>query len=303
MATRCAILPDVVPVRREGGRSEVVLRSGNLLGEGPAWDERTGSLLWVDIDAGEVHRLTGGGAHTVLVFGAPISAVIPTERDGEYVLLRRSEVVRVTPSGEESLVALELPESSMLFNDAKCDPHGNLWAGTKNWAGRPTAALYRIVPTLDREVKRTGITISNGLGWSPSGTTMYHVDTPTRRIDMFNVDLAAGTLGDRRTLAEIEEGAGLPDGLCVDAEGGVWVALWNGRAVRRYHATGELDRVVVIPTLCPTSCTLGGSDFRTLFVTSSRDGARAAGHDDELAGAVFSVEAEVPGLPVARFRG
>jgi sugar lactone lactonase YvrE len=142
------------------------------------------------------------------------------------------------------------------------------------------------------------VTISNGLGWSPAGDTMYYIDSPTGRIDAFDFDPDAGSLSRRRPLAVIEDGAGAPDGLCVDAEGGVWVALHNGGAVRRYTADGALDRVVTLPTPLVTSCAFGGPTYDLLFITTAAQG-RA---DDPAAGQTYVHRpGDVVGLPPDRF--
>jgi sugar lactone lactonase YvrE len=141
-----------------------------------------------------------------------------------------------------------------------------------------------------------GVTISNGLGWSPDRSTMYYIDTPTKRIDRIEYDDASGDLGERRVFAEVDEG--YPDGLCVDTDGGVWVAIWEGGAVRRYDAGGRLDRVIRIPTGRVTSCTFAGDGFGTLVVTTAAHG-RAR---DPNAGLTYAHEpGDVSGLPVDRF--
>jgi len=236
---------------------EIAVRSNADLGEGPVWDDAEACLYWVDILRGERHVL-GKGGHRSESFGAPLSAVVPTTTPGWQLIVRRDGVYAANGRQESELARIRLPEPNMRFNDAKCDPAGRLWAGTMSAAGNPSASLYCIDKDLRVTELLTGLTISNGLGWSPDATRMYHVDTPTGRIDAYEFHLESGVLGTRRMLAEISPEAGLPDGLCVDSEGFVWVALWGGGAVHRYGPEGGLDAVFRVPTRCPTSCAFGG---------------------------------------------
>jgi sugar lactone lactonase YvrE len=157
------------------------------------------------------------------------------------------------------------------------------------------AALYRIDPGGEVHGVIAGTTISNGLGWSPSGERMYFVDSTTQRIDVLAYDVATGEAGARQPFAEIE--GGMPDGLAVDADGAVWVCLFGGGEVRRYTPGGELDGRARLPVSKPTSLAFGGADLATLFVTSARQ------PGEPLAGAVFALRPGVAGVPVARFAG
>jgi sugar lactone lactonase YvrE len=190
------------------------------------------------------------------------------------------------------------------MNDGKCDPSGAFLAGTMHRdevAG--AGALYRLSPdgSVDRLI--SGVTISNGLGWSPSGDRMYYVDSPTQAVDVVDYD-AFGPLGGRRRFAEIAPADGMPDGLAVDAEGGVWVALWGGSQVRRFTADGMLDDIVELPVSQVTSCAFGGEDWGELYITSaSWEYDEARFQDEPLAGAVFAARPGVSGMPTSRFAG
>jgi sugar lactone lactonase YvrE len=190
------------------------------------------------------------------------------------------------------------------LNDCRCDPAGRLWAGTMSRERRPgTAALYRLGPGgLERAIG--GTTISNGLGWSPDGRSMYFIDSPTQRIDVLDYDVATGRAADRRPLVTIPEEDGLPDGLTVDAEGGIWVALFGGGAVRRYAPDGGLDAHVALPASHPTCPAFGGDDLRTLFVTTSRHRLTPAERAAQpLAGAVLGLRPGPAGRPGTPFAG
>jgi sugar lactone lactonase YvrE len=148
-----------------------------------------------------------------------------------------------------------------------------------------------------------GVTISNGLAWSPDGRTFFYIDTPTRRIDAFDVDPSTGAIARRRTAVEVPASAGWPDGMTVDAEGGLWVALWGGWAIHRY-LDGRLDRVIEMPVAQPTSCAFGGQELDELFITSAwkglSDAERAA---QPVAGALFRLRPGVRGVPPVPFAG
>jgi sugar lactone lactonase YvrE len=182
-------------------------------------------------------------------------------------------VVLVEPDGSQATawtVEAELEDNR--FNDAKCDARGRLWAGTMSLVRAPgSAALYRIDgPEAEPVVVLDGLTIGNGLGWNGASDLMYYVDSPTQRIDMLDFDLATGAVAGRRPFAEIAAADGLPDGLAVDAEDHVWVALFGGGALRRYTPDGELDRVIALPVSNPTCPVFGGPALDDLYVTTAR---------------------------------
>ena len=190
------------------------------------------------------------------------------------------------------------------MNEGGADPAGNFWCGSMAYDEREGGgALYRLAPDLSVQKVLDGVTISNGFGFSPDGARAYYVDTPTRKVDVF--DHRDGTLTGRRTAFEPADGPGFPDGLTVDAEGCVWVALFDGAAVHRYTPDGELLAVVPLPVAQVTACTFGGPGLDRLYVTTSREGLDAdALAAQPLAGALFCVDLPgVRGLPVLEFAG
>jgi sugar lactone lactonase YvrE len=277
------------------------------LGEGPIWDRARGTLLFVDIPRGELHEFTPTSrAHRVVAVGQPIGVVTPTVK-GDWLLGGRDGFLRLDPAtGVARLVArVEGDRAGNRFNDGYCDARGRFWAGTMSMAHEPQqGALYRFDP--DGRVTRMveQITTSNGIDWSPDARTMYYVDTGTRRIDAFDFDVTAGRISNRRPFVAIPERDGKPDGLIVDAEGCVWLALWGGGAIRRYAPDGHLDRTVALPVTHPTKCAFGGPDLSDLFITSAReplsDAERAAQPD---AGSVLHCRPGVLGRPVTPFAG
>jgi sugar lactone lactonase YvrE len=277
------------------------------LGEGPVWDPDAGCLYFVDIEREVVHRYDPA-TQTSRSFqvGMMVGAAALTAA-GDLVLAVRDGFARLDlDSGQVRALAdveAELPDQRM--NDGKCDPAGRFWAGTMALDKRLGAgALYRLDP--DGRVHRMlgEISISNGLDWSADGRLMYYVDTPTGSIDVFDFDCARGEIANRRSLARVDPCDGWPDGLTLDIDGYIWVALWSGAAVRRYAPDGTLDRVVAIPTTYPTSCAFGGPDLQDLYVTTAATALTPAERLREpLAGGLFRCRPGVQGRPPHRFKG
>jgi sugar lactone lactonase YvrE len=285
---------------------EVAVDSRDQLGEGPVWDAQLDELLRVDIARGRVHGWSPStGAAWCRQHDGEVSAVAPRARGrgrllavGHRLLLDDGERTHVLASVED-----DRPDNR--FNDCKCDPQGRLWAGTMSKARSPgAAALYRLTPGAGLECVVAGTTVSNGLAWSPTGDRMYFVDSTTQRVDLFDFDARTGAVAGRRVFAEIDAADGLPDGLTVDSEGGLWLCLFGGGAMRRYGEDGRLEAVVTLPVTNPTSPTFGGPGLRTLYVTSARQRLSEAQLAVEpLAGAVLAMEPGVAGLPANRFAG
>lgn len=287
-------------------RVDVAIRTRALLGEGPRWDAATGTLLWVDIEAGALHVFDPlDGVDRAIPLGARVGVAAPVLGGG--VLVALADRLAILAPGDEALRTLvEIPHGGGLrLNDGACDPAGRFWVGSTALDFAPgRGALYRYSGEggLDRVLEE--VTISNGIGWSPDGGTMYYVDSMTYRVDRFDFDPGTGEISGRRPFAVIERGAGIPDGLAVDDEGCVWVALWGRAALRRYGPDGELDRTLAVPADNVTACCFGGVDGRTLYVTSaSVDLSDEQLRERPLAGAVFAADAGVSGPPAQPFAG
>ena len=205
----------------------------------------------------------------------------------------------------ELLAAVEASDPSTRFNDGEIDPGGRLWAGTMGWEGEPErGTLYRLDADGSVHSMIEGVSISNGLGWSPDGRTMYYVDTPTMRIDRFDFDPATGDIENRRPFVTIRTGGGRPDGIAVDAEGAVWVATWPGFGVHRYLPDGTLDAVMPLPVSNVSSIELGGPDLPDAFITTAWELLSDEEHAVQpLAGSLFRARVDVPGQPRVPFAG
>ncbi|MFE9026409.1 SMP-30/gluconolactonase/LRE family protein [Streptomyces iakyrus] len=277
---------------------QVAVRAEAELGEGPTWDAAAGRLLWIDILGSRLHTYDPGtGRRTVRRTEQHIGAVKP-RAGGGLVLNLRDGIGLLEPDGGFRWLHHE-PVPGRRANDAAIAPDGALWAGTMRYDEAPGGGtLSRVTGEGTVEVVLDDVAVSNGTGWSPDGRLMYYIDSPTRRVDVF--DHADGRISGRRTLAVIEEDAGFPDGLTVDAEGCVWVALWQGSAVRRYTPGGELDREIELPVPLVTACAFGGPDLTDLYITTARTG---LAEPPALAGSLFVVPGAGKGLAQPAFAG
>ncbi len=249
-----------------------------LLSEGPRWDGSRSELLWVDVLAGRFHRARLGEdrrfqAVQTLRVDRHLGAAAPAEAGG-YVLAAGPGFLHLDADGAvRELAQPEAGRTDVRMNDGACDPQGRFWAGTMAYDEAPGAGcLYRL--ELDGSCTQvlTGLTISNGIGWSPDGTTMYLADSGTGDLYAFDFDPDTGALGRRSTVAHMTQANAVPDGLTVDDHGNIWVALWNGGALACYRPDGSLLATVPLPVHRPTSCAFGDTDGATLFVTTAREG-------------------------------
>ena len=267
-------------------------------------------LSWLLAEAAPANRFDPrSGAHAQWPFDTDVACCAPL-LDGGLLLALRSGLARFDPArGALAPLPVPLPYDPReeRFNDGKADPQGRFWVGTiYEPRDPPRAALYRFAAgTLERVAG--DITVSNGLAWSPDGRTLYWADTKAHRVQAFDFDAAAGTLSRPRTFAQFAPRApdqplasygGRPDGAAVDAEGGYWVAMYEGARVLRFAPDGTLTREVALPVRCPTMPCFGGPDLRTLYITTAREKRPADELAREpLAGCVLQLRVDVPGLP------
>jgi sugar lactone lactonase YvrE len=283
-----------------GQRIEQVTEPVAEHGEGPVWSERWGGLRWVDMLAGDVLSLRADGSVGRRHVGSVAAAVRPRRGGGAVIGVERGFVLE-DPDGALTALGDLWTDGRVRMNEGGCDPHGRFYCGSMAYDQRPGAgALYRLDPDRSVQLVLEGVTVSNGLDWSPDGSRAYYNDTATRRISVFDYDQASG-LTRLRPFVDIPEDEGHPDGLTVDADGGIWVALARGGAVRRYRPDGKLDGVVEVPARKVTACSFGGPGLDQLFITTSRQGVDTA--SDPLAGSLFRAPVGVTGLPVRDFAG
>ena len=281
-------------------RAEQVTDPVAFHGEGPVWSERWGGLRWVDMLAGDVLSLAADGAIDRRHVDSVAAALRPRRQGGAVIGVERGFALEDADGTLTHLGDL-WADDQVRMNEGGCDPDGRFYCGSMAYDQRPGGgALYRLDPDFSVRAVLENVTVSNGLEWSPDGSRAYYNDTATNRTDVFDYDGETGLSG-RRPFVDLSAEAKLPDGLTVDEEGGVWVALYEGGAVRRYTADGVLDEVIEVPAKKVTACTFGGPNLDELFITTSREGLEPG--EDPLAGSLFRAEVDVAGLPVREFAG
>ena len=268
------------------------------LGEGPIWDAGQQALYWVDIPECLVHRLDADGSITTRDTGQPVGTVVPRASGGLVVAARDGFMAMDPDTGRLTmLAAVEQDRAETRMNDGACDRAGRFYAGTMAADESPgLGTLYRLDPDLQVSSLATGLGISNGIGWSPDERLMYYIDSLDHQVDVFDYDPATGEIDGRRRFAAVGGGDVLPDGLTVDADGGVWVAVWGGGVVLRHDPDGRVRESLEVPASHVTSCAFGGPDLDRLYIST------AAG-PGTLGGALFVCEPGVTGQPSYPFRG
>lgn len=278
--------------------AEVFVPSCGLLTEGPVWDDVTSTLLWVDIDRGQIHRATEfGNLVDMEQFNEPVGFVALT--DGTTLMAGTSSGIRRVNAEKGHPLVSALPQQppGIRMNDGKADPQGHLIAGTMHIDEIPGAGSLWIFDGKQIQRLLNHTTISNGLAWSSDGETMYFIDSPTRSVDAFDYDLAHRRLSDRRRIATIDYGIPVPDGMTIDEEDHLWIALWGGSAVLRVNPlSGTVERAIQLPTPLVTSCTFGGPKLDHLFITTASRGRP----DDPSAGHVYVARPGVKGTRAYR---
>lgn len=266
-------------------------------GEGPCWHESWGGIRWVDMLAGDLLTLTPQGDVDRLHVGEIAAFVRPRSRGGYVVGLENTIGLATSAFSDPEPEPHFWDDHNLRFNEGGCDPLGNLYCGSMAYDRTEGAAsLYRVTPSGERTVVLRNVSTSNGIAFTADGTRAYYNDTKLRRTDVF--DVVDGELANRRPFAD-SDGAS-PDGLTVDSAGNVWVAMNRHGKVRLYSPEAEILEEVLLPVQLVTACTLGGPDYRTLFVTTSRENLE---DPEPEAGALFAATVDVPGLPIAEYGG
>lgn len=281
-----------------------VAPTGCLLGEGPLWSPTEGFLWWVDIKRAKLHRHNPKTGNTRR-YDLPLHASALALFDGGLIMVGDREVGRYDTATESYRKIVDLPEpKGFRTNDGGLAPDGSFWFGTMDDAETlEEGQYYRL--TSDLEVERIGlpeVLVTNTMQFSPDGQTFYTCDSSEQMILAFDYAPGDGSLSNRRVFASTLEAGCYPDGSVVDSEGYLWNAQWAGSRIVRYAPDGSIDRVVKLPVSRPSSCAFGGEDLRTLYITSARVGLSDAALDRQpMAGSLFALDVDVPGLPVPEF--
>lgn len=278
---------------------ELLLDAKATLGEGPAWDEKTQTLYWVDILQKKIYA----GTELLAELDDYVGCLAPC-KSGHLILGKRASFVDfdLDTTQQTVLTALNGPATTRL-NDGKCDPAGRFLAGSMDLNEKdPIGSFYsydgKSVRTLFRDV-----TISNGLAWSPDHKMFYYIDTPTHEVRAFDYDANTGEIANPRVVIYVPESLGWPDGMTSDTEGNLWIALWGGAQVSCWDPnTGQLLEQVSVPALHTSSCVFGGKNRNELYITSARKNMSEADLQKyPLSGGLFRVETEVEGMPTFEF--
>lgn len=281
-----------------------VLSTRARLGEGPTWDISSGTLFWVDLYNHRVHRFDPGSGETRFYDVGDVVGAVAVMADDALLLARRHDLARLelrTGSVRTLHRFRDLGPEARL-NDGKCDSRGRFWVGSMHRGTEGAARLYRYDPDGSFHEVEDGLTISNGLGWSPDDHTFYLTDSPARRIYAYEFDPDRGSISNRRVFADLSGASSVPDGLTIDEEGCVWSAQWDGGCVIRFGPDGSERQRVQIPVPRPTSCTFGGRDLRQLYVTTASVGMSQAEIDRYVeSGDLYALDTGVRGLPANRF--
>jgi sugar lactone lactonase YvrE len=274
-------------------------------GEGPIWDSVAGMLRWVDMLNGDILTMAPDGSISRQHVGTIAAAMRPRAGGGLVVAVEHGFLL-IDGDGQAGPEQTAFTDPTIRMNEGGVDRQGRFFCGSMPYdQDGPRGAFYRFSP--DGSIREVfgAVTISNGVAWNAAGDTMFYIDTPTHRVDVFDYDAAVGLPSGRRPLVHVDPDhgtpQGAPDGMALDAEGGLWVAIFGGHAVHRYTPQGQLDQVVELPPSQVTACAFGGPDLDELFITTSRE--NLPDDAEPQAGALFHVQPGVRGLPLGTFVG
>jgi len=282
-----------------------VVEAQALVGECPVWSVREQALYWIDIKGQTINRHRPSiGADTTWSVPESVGS-IALRQSGGLITAMASGFHRFDPQTGRlfHLLSPEPNQPGNRLNDGKCDRRGRFWAGSMDNAEKDiSGALYRFDPDGSCHAMKSGIHLSNGLDWSPDDRVMYLTDTLRRLIWAYDFDVESGTISNEQIFARVDDKAGYPDGLCVDEEGGVWSAHWDGWRLTRYLPGGQMDRIFPMPVPRPSSCAFGGTAFDVLYVTTATIGLdatqlRQAPHS----GSVLALQPGIRGLAPSFF--
>jgi sugar lactone lactonase YvrE len=287
---------------------EHVLAAQNRLGEGPVWSSGEQALYWVDIESHRFSRLVvATGTYDVFDVGVRVG-VLALRSSGGLVMATKKGFAFWEPRTQalRLLVDPEADKPTNRFNDGAVDCQGRFWAGTMcevpEQRQGSEGSLYRLDADLSVHLMETGLTISNGIGWSPDNAVMYLTDTLVHAIYAYDFDPSTGRIENRRPFISTTDEAGFPDGLTVDSEGGIWSARWGGWKVTRYDPTGKGEREIHLPVAYPTSCAFGGEHLDELYITSARTALSEEQRKTQpYAGDLFRVKTGMKGLDQPKF--
>ncbi|MEK4565973.1 SMP-30/gluconolactonase/LRE family protein [Alkalihalobacillus sp. FSL R5-0424] len=282
-------------------KAEIIWNSKAKLGEGPFWDEKQHVLYWVDIDGCKLNTYSPiEKENKQLSFGQKVTAVVKRKKGG-YILAMTDGLYLFDADRLEKVASPEKVVPNHRFNDGKCDPAGRFWAGTMVMEGpEKDAALYRLNTDYTCEIVIDHVQISNGLAWDTKHSRMYYIDTPTQQIVSYHYDVESGEIHGKEMVYTFPKSEGSPDGMTIDQDGMLWVAMYNGWQVIQVNPfTKETIQSVEVGAKCVTSCAFGGEDYQTLYITT----ASSDDENDPHGGALFAVDTQSKGFKPNEFAG
>ena len=253
---------------------ELVIDNKSDLGEGSIWNWKTGELMWINITGKILNFYNPKTENNKEMFtGQMIGTVVPAE-SGQVIIALKNGIYSLDPTTgtKKQIVDPEADLPDNRFNDGKCDPAGRFWAGTMSLSGKKGAGtLYRIDPDSSVHKMIENVSISNGIVWSPDATKMYYIDTPTQKVMAYDYNNETGEISNPKVAVTVDSEMGSPDGMTIDEDGNIWVALWGGSAVGCWNPeSGKLIKKIEVPAKNVTSCAFGGDDLGTLYITTAR---------------------------------
>lgn len=279
--------------------AELIFDAKTTLGEGPAWDERTQTLYWVDILEKKIYANTELFAELDDLIGC-----IALRKNGHFIVGKHASIIDFEPATGQQTVLYSLNEpATNRINDGKCDLVGRLIFGTMDKDEKEASGSVYSFDGTSTTCLFDGVRISNGLTWSPDHKTFYYIDTPTREVKAFDYDVKTGQVGNKRIAIHVPESLGWPDGMTSDMQGNLWIAMWGGGQVTKWNPnTGTVLEKIPVPALHTSSCIFGGKDRNELFITSARHGMSAEDIKKyPLSGGLFKVVTDVEGMPTFEF--
>ena len=274
-------------------------------GEGPLWDDARGVWWWTDIPGSVVHRFD---PRTNTDEAIPVKHTVGTltlNTSGDVIVASSAGVGVLASDGSIDIFApINADDPDLRLNDGKCDTAGRLYVSSMTYKGAEGAgALLRVDPDHSVHELEGGKSIGNGMAWSADGRTFFYTDTPTQLIEAYDVEPTTGDLSNRREVLRIAEADGMPDGFCIDDEGALWIALWQGSSLRRYSRDGEVLGEVRLPVTNVTCAAFGGSEYDELLITTAAPKHSGSGASEPLGGALFRIRPGVTGPPPNPYRG
>jgi len=285
--------------------ANILIRTKAELGEGPLWVSNLGVLFWVDINKGELHQyIVESKDDSVIYSGEKISCVV-TSKNGNLIISDTNSILELDIKNNKQTLLSEIKFKSnrLRFNDGKVDPYGNLWLGTMHMdIVLKKGLLYKINPDGQMSTMIEGVTISNGISWSNDKKTMYYIDTYERSVYAFDFN-SNSQISNKRTLISFSDEYGYPDGMSIDINDNIWVAMWGGHSVFCIDTkSAKVIDMINLPVPNVSSCTFGGKDMKTLFITTAREGLDESELKKyDLSGSIFYVELDVEGQELNQF--